>query len=190
VKSWMGKIPADLDILILDEIGKNISGAGMDTKVVNRSVHGESNSWPDLVRIERIFIRDLSSHTYGNGVGLGMADVVNNRLLEKIDWSATQINSLTASTPTAIRTPIHFASDRECLEKIAMTVGRIDPADVTYGWYKNSLELGFMKLSENLRGAIQKNPALEIVGPAEEIDFDSAGNLSPLALEPHSVGAD
>ena len=190
VKSWMGRIPVPLDILILDEIGKNISGAGMDTKVVNRSVHGESNCWPDLVRIERIFLRDLSSHTYGNGVGLGMADVVHNRLLEKIDWNATQINSLTASTPTAIRTPIHFPSDRECLEKIALTVGRIDQKDVTCGWFKNSLELGFMKLSENLRDTIRKHPDLEIVGPAEPMNFDPAGNLSALAVEQHSVGAD
>jgi hypothetical protein len=190
VKSWMGRIPVPLDILILDEIGKNISGAGMDTKVVNRSVHGESNCWLDLVRIERIFLRDLSSHTYGNGVGLGMADVVHNRLLEKIDWNATQINSLTASTPTAIRTPIHFPSDRECLEKIALTVGRIDQKDVTCGWFKNSLELGFMKLSENLRDTIRKHPDLEIVGSAEPINFDPAGNLSALAVEQHSVGAD
>ena len=64
VKNWMGRIPVPLDILILDEIGKNISGAGMDTKVVNRSVYGESNPWGDLARIERIFVRDLSGHTY------------------------------------------------------------------------------------------------------------------------------
>jgi len=71
-KSWMGKIPLDLDILILDEIGKNISGAGMDTKVVNRGVQGLYNPWPEAPAIERIFIRDLSSLSYGNGVGLGM----------------------------------------------------------------------------------------------------------------------
>jgi hypothetical protein len=180
VKSWMGRIPLPLDILILDEIGKNFSGAGMDTKVVNRSVYGESNSFPELERIERIFIRDLSSHSYGNGVGLGMADVIHDRLLEKIDWNATRINSLTASTPTAIRTPIHFSTDRECLERIAPTVGRIDLSQVTYGWIKNSLELGFLKLSENLRGEIERNAGLEIVGPAEEFEFDGAGNLSQL----------
>jgi len=180
VKSWMGRIPLPFDILIVDEIGKNISGAGMDTKVVNRSVYGESNPWPDLARMERIFIRDLSAHTYGNGVGLGMADVVNDRLLEKIDWGATRINSLTASTPAAIRTPIHYPSDRECLERIATTVGRIDSTDVTLGWIRNSLELGFLKISENLRDEIAKNPSLEITGPAEELEFDDRGNLSGL----------
>jgi hypothetical protein len=190
VKSWRGKIPLPLDILILDEIGKNLSGTGMDTKVVNRSIHGEPNPWHDLARIERIFVRDLSSGSYGNAVGIGMADVIHDRLLEKVDWRATHINSLTASTPTGIRTPIHFASDRECLEKIATTVGRLDLAEVNCGWLKNSLELSSMKLSENLRAEIERNPALEIVGPAEEMDFDAAGNLSTFASEPHTVGAD
>ncbi|MBZ5607457.1 MAG: hypothetical protein LAP38_04305 [Acidobacteriia bacterium] len=188
VKSWMGRIPLPLDILILDEIGKNISGAGMDTKVVNRSVYGESNPWGELARIERIFIRDLGSHSYGNAIGLGMADVIHDRLLEKTDWNATRINSLTASTPTAIRTPIHFSSDRECLERIAPTVGKVDLSEVTYGWIRNSLELGFLKLSENLRGEIEKNPALEIVGPPETMEFDEAGNLSGLAREPAKAG--
>src|SRR6266849_5772888 len=72
VKSWMGKIPMDLDILILDEIGKNISGAGMDTKVANRSVQGAYNPWPDTPHFERIFVRDISDLSYNNGVGLGM----------------------------------------------------------------------------------------------------------------------
>ena len=66
VKSWMGRIPMDLDILIMDEIGKNISGAGMDTKVVNRGVNGEYNPWPDTPRFERIFVRDLSELTYNS----------------------------------------------------------------------------------------------------------------------------
>jgi len=188
VKTWMGRVPMPLDILILDEIGKNISGAGMDTKVVNRSVYGDYNPWPGEPRIERIFIRDLSNLSYGNGVGLGMADVVHDRLLEKIDWHPTRINSLTASTPAAIRTPVHFASDRECLERLAPTVGKIDVSEVTYGWIRNSLELGFLKLSENLRDQVKKNPTLEIVGPAEPLDYDEAGNLKGL-LQEEKAGA-
>jgi len=180
VKSWMGKIPMDLDILILDEIGKNISGAGMDTKVVNRSVHGAYNPWPDLPRIERIFIRDLSSLTYNNAVGLGMADVVTDRLVERIDWTPTRINSLTASTPAAIRTPIHFPTDRECLEQIFPTVGKLDLSEVTVGWIRNTMELTPIVLSENLRPQIEKNPLLEILGPAREMEFDAMGNLTPV----------
>src|SRR5207237_797237 len=175
-KSWMGRIPMDLDILILDEIGKNISGAGMDTKVVNRGVHGQYNPWPDAPSIERVFIRDLSSLSYGNGVGLGMADVVSDRLLNKIDWVPTRINSLTASTPAAIRTPVHFPTDRECLERIAPTVGKFDMKEVTIGWIRNSLELATISLSENLLPKIKANPLLEVVGPAQELEFDRVGN--------------
>ena len=183
VRSWMGRIPVpELDILILDEIGKTISGAGMDTKVVNRSVQGEYNPWPNTPRIERIFLRDLSSLTYGNGVGLGMADVIHDRLLEKIDWTPTQINSLTASTPAAIRTPVHFPTDRECLERIGPTVGKLEPGEITLGWIRNTMELSRLALSENLRPEIEKNPDLEILGPPQELPFDEQGNLvSPLS---------
>ncbi len=189
VRGWMGRLPFPLDVLIVDEIGKNISGSGMDTKVVNRSVHGESNPWPDQPRIERIFIRDLSPHTYGNGVGIGMADVVHDRMLAKIDWDATLVNSLTATTPTAIRTPIHFPTDRECLERISTLVGRLDPSEVTYGWIKNTMELGFLRLSENLRDKIVENSTLEIVGPAEQIDADDAGNFTGFAVEENPARA-
>ncbi len=79
-------------------------------------------------------------------MGIGMADVVHDRMLAKIDWDATLVNSLTANTPTAIRTPIHFPSDRECLERISTVVGRLDPSEVTYGWIKNTMELGFLKV--------------------------------------------
>src|SRR4051794_39144764 len=117
VKTWMARIPCDLDLLILDEIGKNISGAGMDTKVVNRGVNGEYNPW-EGPKFHRIFIRDLSELTYNSAIGLGMADVVTDRLVNRTDWKPTIINSLTANTPAAIRTPVHFPTDRECIERI------------------------------------------------------------------------
>lgn len=177
-KTWMGKIPFPLDILIVDELGKNYSGAGMDTKVVNRSVWGPPNPWPDIPRIERIHVRGLSDQSYGNGVGIGMADVVHDRLLKLIDWNPTQINSLTAATPRAIATPVHFATDRECLERMYPTVGKVDLAEVTIGWIRNSLEISTLGLSENLRAEIEANPMLEIMGPAQDMPFDAAGDLT------------
>ena len=80
---------------------------------------------PNTPKFQRIFVRNLSEHTYNSAVGLGMADVVTDRLVNRIDWEPTLINSLTANTPAAIRTPIHFPTDRECLERIAPTVGRL-----------------------------------------------------------------
>ena len=178
-KSWMGRIPLEeLDILILDELGKNISGAGMDTKVVNRGVRGEYNKWPTAPKIHRIFLRDLSPLSYGNAVGLGMADVIHDRLLEKVDWTPTQINSLTSSTPPAIRTPMHFASDRVCLEKVWTTVGKFDSRQVTIAWIRNSLELGLIAVTENLLPEIRNNPLLEVAGGPFDWCFDANGNLT------------
>ena len=176
VKSWMAKIPMDLDILIMDEIGKNISGAGMDTKVANRGVQGEYNPWPNTPKFQRIFVRNLSEHTYNSAVGMGMADVVTERLVKRINWEPTWINSLTANTPAAIRTPIHFRTDRECLERIAPTVGRLALDEVTYGWIRNTMELTRLAVSENVRAEVEKNPILQIEGTIE-VEFDTAGNL-------------
>jgi hypothetical protein len=178
VKSWAGRIPAEeLDLLIVDEIGKNISGAGMDTKAINRSIFVEYNPFPNAARIRRIFARDLSGLTYNNAVGVGLADVVTDRLVNRVDWGATYINSLTASTPMAIRTPIHFPSDRECIERISTTVGKFDQAEVTMGWIRNTMELARLALSENLLPEIRRNPELEILGRPQELEFDADGNL-------------
>jgi hypothetical protein len=176
VKTWMASVPFDLDILIMDEIGKNISGAGMDTKVANRGVNGEYNPWPNTPKFQRIFVRNLSEHTYNSAVGLGMADVVTDRLVNRIDWQPTWINSLTANTPAAIRTPIHFPTDRECITRIAPTVGRLDLSEVTYGWIRNTMELGRLALSENLRAKIEANPILEIEAVID-VEFDGDSNL-------------
>ncbi len=129
----------------------------MDTKVVNRGVNGESNLWDTAPHIDRIFIRGFSEHSYRNGVGLGMADVVHDRLVDAIDWNPTQINSLTASTPTAIRTPIHFSTDRECLERIWPTCGVHKQEEIRLGWIANSLDIGTMRVTENLRPEIDSN---------------------------------
>jgi hypothetical protein len=188
VKSWMAQVPMDLDILILDEIGKNISGAGMDTKVVNRGVNGEYNPWPGP-KFNRVFVRDLSELTYNSAVGLGMADIVTERLVKRTDWKPTIINSLTANTPAAIRIPVHFATDRECLERIIPTVGKLDLGEVTLGWIRNTMELGRLALSENVRAQVEADPTLEIEATID-CEFDGAGNLlSPFAPIEETAGA-
>jgi hypothetical protein len=117
-----------------------------------------------------------------------MADVVHDRLVNRINWEPTLINSLTANTPAAVRTPIHFPTDRECVARIAPTVGKLDLLDVTYGWVRNTMELGHLALSDNLRPRIQANPDLEI---EETVDFEFDGRgdlLSPFAPVAETVG--
>jgi hypothetical protein len=188
-KTWMGKIPMDLDILVVDEMGKQISGAGMDTKVINRGIRNAA-PYAYLPKFERIFVRNLSPLSYGNATGVGMADVVTDRLVNAIDWNATHINALTASAVPSIFTPVHFPGDRECIERMMPTVGKLDLSDVTLGWIRNTLEIAVLGLSENLRPAIERNPALEILGPAREIEFDQHGNALDPLVEQFAHSAD
>ena len=173
-KSWMPRLPCDLDVLIVDEMGKNISGTGMDAKVVNRGPACEYNPWPGLPSIGRIFVRDLDPRTYGNAMGIGIADVTTDRLVAQIDWEPTRVNALSSGIPSRIRVPAHFATDRECLQWVAATAGRLIPAEVTYGWIRNTLEIDRFAISSNLRGALP--PGVEIEG---EIDvmWDARGDL-------------
>ncbi len=187
VKSWKANIPVEkVDFLILDEIGKNISGAGMDTKVVNRAVNQGPNSWSDVPTITRIFIRRLSDLSYGNAVGMGMADVANDRLLEGLNFKATWINSLTASTTQPAFTPMHFPTDRECLERVLPTCGHLDTQDCLIAWIRNTMELGELMVSENLLPELRQNPDIEILGDPEETPFDAEGNLVSV-FEPAAV---
>jgi hypothetical protein len=97
-----------------------------------------------------------------------------------IDWAPTRVNALSSSTPSRIRVPVHFASDRECLEWVAATAGKSDPSEVTYAWIRNTLELNHVILSENLREQIAAQPHSEIERDVE-VKWDHNGNLvSPL----------
>ena len=181
-KSWMPRLPCDLDVLIVDEMGKNISGTGMDAKVVNRGPAGEYNPWPGLPSIQRIFVRALDPKTSGNALGIGMADATTDRLVGQIDWEATRINALSSSLPSRIRVPAHFASDREGLEWVAATAGKLDPADVTYGWIRNTLELDRLAVSPSLRPALDAQRRIEIEGDIE-VQWDGSENLvSPFVM--------
>jgi hypothetical protein len=176
VKSWKAQLPAqEIDVLIVDEIGKDVSGAGMDTKVINRNVYGQSNPWPHLPFVHRVYARALSEHTYHSAVGIGLADVVHDRLVNNVDWNPTYINSLTASTPAAIKTPIHFRSDREALERIAPTVGKLDLSTVTYCRIRNTLELVDVEVSENLVEKLASNA--NVVSEPYEVRFDASGDF-------------
>lgn len=175
-KSWMPRLPCDADVLIVDEMGKNISGTGMDAKVVNRGPASEYNAWPSLPAVRRIFVRDLDPQTHGNALGIGLADVTTERLVRDIDWEPTGINALSSGLPSRIRVPVHFPTDRECLAWIAATVGKLDPADVTYAWIRNTLALDRLAVSCNLRNAIAAQAHVEIEREIE-VPWDDSGNL-------------
>ena len=175
-KSWMPRLPCDLDVLVVDEMGKNISGTGMDAKVVNRGPAGEYNPWPGLPAIQRIFVRELHPLTYGNAMGIGMADVTTDRLAGQIDWEPTRVNALSAGVPSRIRLPTHFPDDRACLRWVSATAGRTEANQVTFGWIRNTLALDRLAISENLRGQFDGVARVVVEGPLEA-RWDDGGNL-------------
>ena len=175
-KSWMPKLPCDLDVLIVDQMGKNISGTGMDAKVVNRGPACEYNPWPGLPSIQRIFVREIDAHSFGNAMGIGMADVTTDRLVRDIDWEATTVNALSSGIPSRIRVPAHFASDRQCLQWVAATAGKMNPDDVTFGWIRNTLALDRVAVSINLRARLDGQAHVDVVDDIET-EWDEPGNL-------------
>jgi hypothetical protein len=178
-RSWMARILFDeVDILIVEEIGKHISGVGMDSKVVNRHPWGGVNPWPWAPRILRIYVRDLSPLSYGNAVGIGMADMISERVHEKIDWKVTKVNALAASNLFAVRTPLRAQTDREALEVLSKAVGRSDASEVTCVWVRNTLELSHLVATENLLPAVRGRNDIEAIGAPCDWEFDGDGNLA------------
>jgi len=175
---------ADLDLLIVDRIGKNISGAGMDPNVIGRGVQGYSSSLgrveagPPVIR--RIFVRDLTHETQGNAIGLGLADLTTTRAALAVNKRVTYLNSLTSLTPHAAKIPIHFDTDRECIERALASLAREDTAGARVVRIADTLSLATMEVSEALAPAVKTDARLTQTHGAVAMDFDGAGNLKPL----------
>ena len=105
-----------------------------------------------------------------------MADVTTERLVRQIDWEPTLVNALSAGNPSRVRVPAHFATDRECLNWVAATAGKLDVADVTYGWIRNTLELDRLAISPALRGQIEVQPQIDVEGEID-VRWDQSDNL-------------
>ncbi len=178
-KSWMARLPfPSVDVLMIDEMGKNISGTGVDLKIVNRGVVNMFNPWPDAPRVERIFVRDLSTLSYGNGNGVGVADVIHDRLLKRFDYNAGMVNAVTSGSLALMRVPLHFSSDRECFDVACNSVGKFDPEDITVAWIHNTLDLGSMAVTRNLLETIPADFEIEIAGPERRLDYDASGDFA------------
>lgn len=181
-KGLTAKIPfKEIDVLIVDEIGKNISGVGMDTNVIGRFwIPGES--MPDAPKIKRIVVLDLSDESHGNATGIGLADITTTKLANKIDLRATATNCLTASWPELGKIPIHLPDDFEAILAALHACGPIDSKRAKIVRIKNTLELDQMLISENLYELIMSDPnlsrRLEVLGEPTEMLFDSLGMLA------------
>ncbi|MDY0290143.1 MAG: hypothetical protein RBR15_15055 [Sphaerochaeta sp.] len=162
------------DVLIIDEIGKNIAGSGFDTNVVGR-YHSDWITGGPVIK--RVAILDISKESKGNGNGLGMADFTTVRAVEKFDFSQTYPNTLTALLTGGVKIPMVLPNDRQAYQACMKTSSNANWEDTTFVRIHNTLCLTDIEVSENLLPQIASDPRFEIVGQPYDLHFDAFGNL-------------
>ncbi len=181
-KKWMPRLPfAKADLLIVDQIGKDISGSGMDTNIIGRKYNDHAATERDSVAVKRIFIRGLTEATHGNACGLGMAEFTNRRTIDGVDLEITRINTITGGHPTGAMLPIARETDREVLEDALGTIGLTPPENARIIHITDTLHLKHVLVSSAYRDQFAGRDDLTGLGEAFPMPFDEAGNLLAVA---------
>lgn len=169
----------DIDLLIVDEMGKNISGQGIDPNVVGRDCcsYGARRNRP---RITRIFVRDLTEASVGSALGIGQADFCLKRLVEKIDPASTYINCLTACCPEAARIPMTYDTDQQAIDAALATIRPYTKKDLGVVRIKNTMDLETIVVSEAYLEEMQYLDNIEIVGASNSLDIGARGMMMEL----------
>jgi hypothetical protein len=177
-KQWLARLPYNVgDLLVIDEIGKDISGSGMDTNVVGRKRAFRGDKVEQPIQMRHIFIRGLSERTHGNATGIGLADFTTTRLIKAMNYKAMVINCLTAGYPEGAFLPVHFDTDREVLDASLAIIGTRKAEQGRVMRIKNTLMLEEIEISEPcLESGTPLNP-LEILAGPRDVEFDREGNL-------------
>lgn len=177
-KERMARLPFnEIDVLVVDLMGKDISGTGMDTNVTgrNRDILGDYTTSP---RVKRIFVRDLTDDSDGNAVGIGFADFTTTRLVKKIDRKKTYINCLTGISPEKGAIPMYFNSDGEALKACFATIGDIAVEDVRLVHIKSTLHLSRLSCSQAFEREIMERSVLGLMSDWKEMALDEEGNIA------------
>ncbi len=183
----MGRLPFDdLDVLVIGEMGKNYSGAGIDPNVIGRLyIVGQPEF--DRPRINRIVVLDLSPESHGNAAGIGLADYTTDRLVASIDRGPFLTNSIVSTFVERSKIPLSFPTDRESIQAAVDTCWQVDPAALRLVVIPNTLELTELWASPALCRDGTMPPHVHVESAAEPMPFDASGNLRQDAMFPHSV---
>lgn len=174
-KTNLPKILMDkCDVLIVDEIGKNISGTGMDTNIVRRFTCEEMACEP---LAQKIVIFDLSKETHGNANGMGLADITTRRMFEKINFYETYPNPLTSKIVFSVKIPMVMDTDSQAVKAAIKTCLDVDYNNIKIIRIKNTLKLDEIYISESLLDEVKENPQIEILDKPKHMVFDEKGNL-------------
>ena len=175
---WLPRLPLDdFDLLIVDRIGKNISGVGMDSNVVGRKFSDHTATSQDHTRCRRILVRSLTKETYGNATGIGMAEFTTQRCVDQIDSESTRINCITGMHPEAAMIPITLPTDAAAVDSALQTIGMIEPENARIIQISDTLHLTRVRVSEACFDDVQKLKHLRLDGDPYDFPFDAAGWL-------------
>lgn len=176
-KSLMPKFPVDdIDLLVVQEMGKNISGTGIDVNLIGRvncSIMNEN----ELPRIKRIVAMDLTEATHGNALGMGLVDIAPMRFKDKIDFSATYANVLAVGATDRGKMPVIVQSDREAIDSALRSIGNQEYSAARIVIVKNTLALDTIIVSENILREISHYSNVQIIRKEYELEFDGENNL-------------
>lgn len=176
-KQLMARLPFDdIDVLVVKIMGKAISGTGMDTNVIGR-LKVEGLPEPDGVAIKRIVALDLSADSYGNALGIGLADLTTRRLVDKINFKSMYANVISTSYLERGKIPVCLDTDREAVEAALRTIGPTAPAKAKVCVIRNTAELEELFVSETMLAAVGDRGDLEIVREVGELPFSDTGEL-------------
>lgn len=168
----------DIDLLIVDEIGKNHSGTGMDTNIIGRlRILGVEE--PTTPRIKYILASDLSEASHGNALGIGLADLTTRRLFEKIDLQKMNENVITSSFLHRAMIPIVMESDRAAIMTALRSNWGVQSQSARVVRIPSTLHLEYLYVSESLLPEVEGNPSVEVLGQPVEMAFDEAGYFPP-----------
>jgi hypothetical protein len=180
-QSLMPSIPFEkIDLLIIDEIGKNISGAGMDTNIIGRKYNDHRADPCETPKVTRIYVRSLTEQTHGNASGIGVAEFCHQKVVDQMDRAITDLNCICGFHPSAAAVPIALQTDTQALETALNTVGYVEPQNSKVVWIKNTLEIKQIAVSEALAEQVRSQKGLKIIQDAQTMQFDSHGDLLPI----------
>jgi hypothetical protein len=162
------------DVLVVDEIGKNISGDGMDPNITGRFTAPYKTGG---ITAQRVVVLDVTEESQGNILGAGIADFGTMRIFNKFDFEKTYPNCITSRVPIGGFLPLIMQSDRLAIQGAVRTCVGIDEANLRLIRIKNTLSMGEIELSQAYYGEAEKNPSLAIVGGLYDLPFDGGGNL-------------
>jgi Lactate racemase N-terminal domain len=173
-RSWMPALPLEqIDVLVVDQIGKNISGAGMDTNIIGRGVDGQPMAGRRS-EIRVIYARGITPESKGNAVGIGLADIASRDLVDQMDPVSTYTNAVAALTPATARIPINYRTDAECLGA-AIRISAAELSDVRIVRIRHTLALDRIVLSEACLPLLSKD--VEVLAPPTDWTFGADGNF-------------